>query len=122
MTITIRPGTSEDLFDVFIVFQLALHGLYQSVGQASPEDKPNPEELLPAFEYFRTFTEYFTQTAEHFWVAEEDEEIIGFSRSMLRDGIRQLSELFVHPINRHKESGSACWKQHFHRMARTIEL
>src|SRR5262245_25126771 len=67
MTITIRPGTRDDLFDVFVVFQLALHGLYQSVGQASPEEKPNPEDLSPAFEYFRTFTEYFTQTAEQFW-------------------------------------------------------
>lgn len=99
MTIVIRPGTQEDLFDVFVVFQLALHGLYQSVGQASLEDKPNPEDLSPAFEYFRMFTEYFTQTADHFWVAEDEGEIIGFSRSMVRDGIRQLSEIFVHPDN-----------------------
>ena len=97
MTIVLRPGTREDLFGVFVVFQLALHGLYQSAGQAPPEDKPNPEELLPRFEYFRMFTEYFAETANHFWVAEDQGEIIGFSRSMLRDGIRQLSELFVHP-------------------------
>ncbi|HZM22611.1 MAG TPA: GNAT family N-acetyltransferase [Anaerolineales bacterium] len=97
MTILIRPGTSEDLFGAFVAFQLALHGLYQSVGQASEEDKPDPEDLSPAFEYFRTFTEYFTQTAEHFWVAEEGGEIIGFSRSIVRDGIRQLSEFFVRP-------------------------
>ena len=97
MTIIIRPGTREDLFGAFVVFQLALHGLYQSVGQASPEDKPRSEDLSPAFEYFRMFTEHFSQTAEHFWVAVEEGEIIGFSRSMVRDGIRQLSELFVHP-------------------------
>ncbi len=97
MTIIIRPGIREDLFGVFVVFQLALHGLYQSVGQAAPEDKPNPQDLSSAFEYFRMFTEYFTQTAEHFWVAEEAGAIIGFSRSMVRDDIRQLSELFVHP-------------------------
>jgi len=97
MAIEIRPGTREDLFGAFVVFQLALHGLYQGAGLASPEDKPDPESLSPAFEYFRMFTEYFAQTAEHFWVAEERGEIIGFSRSMLRDGIRQLSELFVHP-------------------------
>jgi GNAT superfamily N-acetyltransferase len=97
MTILIRPGTREDLFNAFVVFQLALHGLYQSVGQASLEDKPDPEDLLPNFEYFRMFTEYFTQTADQFWVAEDEGEMIGFSRSMIRDGIRQLSELFVHP-------------------------
>lgn len=97
MTIDIRPGTSEDLYDVFVVFQLALHGLYQTAGQAGPEDKPDSEYLASAFEYFRSFTEYFAQTAEHFWVAQEAGEIIGFSRSIARDGIRQLSEFFVHP-------------------------
>jgi GNAT superfamily N-acetyltransferase len=97
MTIKIRAGTNEDLFGCFVVFQLALHGLYESVGQASPEDKPNPAELTPAFDYFQMFTEHFTKTAKHFWVAEEEGEIIGFSRSMLRDDTLQLSELFVHP-------------------------
>jgi GNAT superfamily N-acetyltransferase len=97
MTIVIRPGTREDLFGAFVVFQLALHGLYQSVGEASPEEKPNPEDLLPAFAYFQMFTEYFAQTAEHFCVAEEEGEIIGFSRSLVRGDIRQLSEFFVHP-------------------------
>jgi len=96
MTIVIRPGTREDLFGAFVVFQLALHGLYQSVGEASPEEKPNPEDLLPAFAYFQMFTEYFAQTAEHFCVAEEEGEIIGFSRSLVRGDIRQLSEFFVH--------------------------
>jgi len=97
MTIVIRPGTKEDLFGAFVVFQLALHSLYQNAGLASPDDKPDPESLSPAFEYFKMFTEYFAETAEHFWVAEQGGEIIGFSRSMVRDGIRQLSELFVHP-------------------------
>ncbi len=97
MSIIIRPGTSEDLFDAFVVFQFALHGLYQSVGQASADDAPDAEYISSAFEYFQVFNEHFTQTAEHFWVAEEDGEVIGFSRSMKRDGVRQLSELFVHP-------------------------
>lgn len=97
MAIEIRPGTNADLFGAFVVFQNALHGLYQSMGLALPEDKPDDEYLLSAYEYFRMFTEYFAQTAEHFWVAENNGEIIGFSRSMVRGGVRQLSELFVHP-------------------------
>ncbi len=97
MTTVIRPGTKEDLFGAFAVFQFALHGLQQSMGQASPDDKPTPEYLSSAFEYFRMFTEHFAQTADAFWVAEDEGEIIGFSRSMNREGIRQLSELFVHP-------------------------
>ena len=105
MTIDIRQGTKEDLFDIFVVFQLALHGLYQGVGQATPEEKPNPEELSQGFAYFRTFSEYFMQTADQFWVADDDGEIIGFSRSIVRDGIRQLSEFFVHPEKQAKGIG-----------------
>src|SRR5215207_2835544 len=97
MTIKIRPGTRADLFGAFIVFRLALHRLNQSLGLASPEGKPAPESLSEHFEIFRSYTEHLIQTADQFWVAEEEGEIIGFSRSILRDGIRQLSELFVHP-------------------------
>jgi GNAT superfamily N-acetyltransferase len=105
MTIDIRRGTKEELFDIFVVFQLALHGLYQGVGQATPEEKPNPEELSQGFAYFRTFSEYFMQTADQFWVADDDGEIIGFSRSIVRDGIRQLLEFFVHPEKQAKGIG-----------------
>jgi GNAT superfamily N-acetyltransferase len=97
MTTNIRPGTKEDLFDAFVIFQSALHGLYESVGKASPEEKPKREELSPSFEYFRMFTEHFMQTAKHFYVAEEDGDIIGFSRSMARNNVLQLSDFFVHP-------------------------
>jgi GNAT superfamily N-acetyltransferase len=97
MTIEIRPGTSEDLFSAFVVFRLALYRLNQSLELASPENKPSPENLSAHFEIFRTYTEHLFQTADQFWVAEDEGEIIGFSRSILRDGIRQLSELFVNP-------------------------
>jgi GNAT superfamily N-acetyltransferase len=97
MTIEIRPGTSEDLFSAFVVFRLALYRLNQSLELASPENKSNPENLSTHFEIFRTYTEHLFQTADQFWVAEDEGEIIGFSRSILRDGIRQLSELFVNP-------------------------
>ena len=113
MTIEIRPGTNEDLYGAFVVFQLALHGLYQSAGQAAPEDKPDEAYLSSAFEYFRIFSDHFVQTAQYFWVAEEDGEIIGFSRSMMRDGVRQLSELFVHPDRQAQGVGKLLLKAAF---------
>jgi GNAT superfamily N-acetyltransferase len=97
MTIVIRPGTGEDLFGAFVVFRLALHRLNQSLEQASPEDKPDAESLSTHFQVFQTYSEHLSQTADQFWVAEEQGEIFGFSRSIVRDGVRQLSELFVHP-------------------------
>jgi GNAT superfamily N-acetyltransferase len=97
MTITFRQGTEADHFGAFCIFRIALHRLSQSLELALPEDKPTADSLKPAFERFRPYTEHLTQSAEHIWVAEEDGEIVGFSRSVLRDGVRQLSELFVHP-------------------------
>jgi len=97
MTIKIRPGTSEDLFGAFVAFRLALHRLNQSLELASPENKPGPENFPEHFEIFRTYTEHLAETADQFWVAEDEGEVIGFARSILRDGIRQLSELFVRP-------------------------
>jgi GNAT superfamily N-acetyltransferase len=97
LTINIRPGTNEDLYGAFMAFRLALHRLNQSLELATPDDKPGPEDFPPAFEYFRPLTEHLAQTARHFHVAEENGEILGFARSVLRDDILQLSELFVRP-------------------------
>ncbi len=97
MTITFRRATDEDLFGAFTVFRLTLHRLNQSLELAAAEDKPTPADLGPAFERFRVYSDHLTRTAEHFWVAEDDGELVGFSRSVLRDGVRQLSELFVTP-------------------------
>jgi len=36
-------------------------------------------------------------TADKWWVAEHDGVIVGYARSTLRDGIRQLTEFFVRP-------------------------
>ena len=64
---------------------------------ASAQDAPNPEDLIPFFEYFRIYSEHLLQTAEHFAVAEEAGEIVGFARSIRRDNVLQLTELFDHP-------------------------
>ena len=37
------------------------------------------------------------ETADKWWVAEEDGRVVGYARSTLRDGIRQLTEFFVRP-------------------------
>ena len=37
------------------------------------------------------------ESADQFWVAEQDGQIIGFGRSILNDGVRELTELFVKP-------------------------
>lgn len=45
----------------------------------------------------RSLYEQLTRTAEHFWLAERDRIAIGFARSIIRDGVRQLTEIFILP-------------------------
>jgi hypothetical protein len=40
---------------------------------------------------------HLARTADQFWVAEQGDQMIGFARSILRDGVRQLTEIFVLP-------------------------
>jgi hypothetical protein len=91
MAITFRRGIEADLFGAYAVFRLSLHRLSQSLELATPEDKPNPADLQPAFGRFRVYSEHLTRSAEHFWVAEDEGELVGFSRSVLRDGVHLIS-------------------------------
>jgi GNAT superfamily N-acetyltransferase len=49
------------------------------------------------WEGIRSLFEHLARSAEHFWVAELDGQPIGYARSILRDGVRELTEFFVLP-------------------------
>src|SRR5213075_1928060 len=45
----------------------------------------------------RSLFEHLARTGEHFWIAEFDGQVIGYARSIQRDGVRELTEFFVLP-------------------------
>jgi hypothetical protein len=45
----------------------------------------------------RALYEHLAHTAAHFWVAEKEGRLIGFARSILRDGLLELTEFFIRP-------------------------
>jgi hypothetical protein len=45
----------------------------------------------------RPLFEHLAATADQAWVAEQDGALIGYARSILRDGMRELTEFFVAP-------------------------
>ena len=61
---------------------------------ASPIDEAGLERELQAQ---LTLYEHLTRTAEQFWIAERAGEMVGVARSILRGGLRELTELFVLP-------------------------
>jgi GNAT superfamily N-acetyltransferase len=96
-TLALRPGTVADSYAVFEVFEHTFSDLSQRLGSTTPTSATDPVALVRMWEERRPLYEHLANTAEHFWVAEQEDRVIGFARSILRDGLRQLTELFVLP-------------------------
>jgi GNAT superfamily N-acetyltransferase len=96
-TITYRPGTLDDSYTIFRVFEEALSDLNRRLGSTASTSWQEPAALVRMWEERRSLYDHLARTAEHFWVAERDSQIIGFARSIWRDGLRQLTEFFIRP-------------------------
>jgi ribosomal protein S18 acetylase RimI-like enzyme len=96
-SLTFRPGTVADSYAVFRVFEETLADLNQRFGSTTPTSWQEPRALGSMWAERRSLYEHLAQTAESFWVAEQDDQVVGFSRSILQDGVRELTELFVLP-------------------------
>jgi hypothetical protein len=95
--ITFRPGTVADSYTVFHLFEQTLADLNRRLGSTTPTSAADPAALARMWEERRSLYEHLARTAEHFWLAERDGQALGFSRSILRDGVCELTELFVVP-------------------------
>lgn len=95
MSTTYRPGTLADSRPAIKVLVQSLADLNR---RNHPEDVgAHPEFLTLAFERYQPLFDHLARTAEHFCVAEQDGQIIGYARSILHDGVRNLTDFFVLP-------------------------
>ncbi|MEW6084618.1 MAG: GNAT family N-acetyltransferase [Chloroflexota bacterium] len=98
MTITYREGTIEDshaVFQVFVKTIMDYSGRMNVMGITGGED---PQVLKSLWERRKTMFEFLARTASHFWVAEHDGEIVAYARAMEHDGLIELTEFFVSPL------------------------
>ncbi len=95
--ITFRPGAIDDSYGVFNIFEESLADLLQRHGHSEPTSWGNPEEMAQMWERRRPLYEHLARTAAHFWVAEQDDRIVAFARSIVRDGSLELTEFFALP-------------------------
>lgn len=99
--IKFRPGTVADSYAVFIVFEEALADLALRLGLTEPTGGPtswqDPVRLERMWQERCSLYEHLARTAAHFWVVERAGQIIGYARSILRDEVLELTELFVRP-------------------------
>jgi GNAT superfamily N-acetyltransferase len=97
MPVTFRPGTLDDSHTVFQIFLSALLDLSQRLGVMAITGGNDPDVLERLWATRRPLFEHLALTAEHFWIAESGGQAVGYARSILRDGVRELTEYFVLP-------------------------
>lgn len=91
------PGKLVDAYGTFLVLEEALADLIGRLGFAGSTSWGDSEKMAAMWQAKRPLYTHLTHTAEQFWLAKQNGEIIGFSRAILRDGVRELTELFVKP-------------------------
>ena len=95
--ITYRNGSPEDSYAVFSIFEETFADLARRLGVTDPMSWDDAQELAQMWDERHSLYEHLANTAEHFWIAERDGELLGFARSILREGLLELTEFFVRP-------------------------
>lgn len=95
--ITFRRGTPEDLVATHALLLNSLSDLAWRMGIQDSGRIPTDEERAEDLHFWRPILDHLTTTGDQYWVAERAGELIGVSRSVLRDNVRELTEFFVSP-------------------------
>lgn len=95
--IHLRPGTLDDSYKVFALFENSLGDLSHRQGLNPEIRQLNPDHLAKLWIERRPLYEHLAQTADQFWIAEQGGQPVGYARSILRGSTRQLTEFFVLP-------------------------
>jgi hypothetical protein len=90
-----RPGTIADSRACFEVFETAVDDLVRRSGNAVNATAGDPD----AWEIRRPLFEHLAATGDRWWIAEDEStgSLFGYARSIVRDGVRELTEFFVLP-------------------------
>lgn len=98
MPLSLRPGSVNDALAVYDVFVQATADLDQRMGLPDADNHwLDPAFVASYWQRRQSLFEHLARTADQFWVAEQDGQLIGFARSSVRDGVRELLEFFVRP-------------------------
>jgi GNAT superfamily N-acetyltransferase len=93
-----RPATAADSRGLHDVFLESISEVDRRVGSADAVDSSDPAVREESWRQWRSLFEHLAATADLAWVAENDAgEIVGYARSINRDGVRELTEFFVLP-------------------------
>jgi len=91
----IRRGSADDSYAVFEVFERSLADLLRRHGSEAPASADDAAALAKMWEERRSLYDHLARTADQFWIADKDGQAVGYARSILRDGVQNLTELFI---------------------------
>ena len=97
MSVNYRCGTADDSYATFQVFLASMIDLSQRQGVTALTGGDDPAVLANLWEERKSLYDHLALTAELFWVAESEDGMVGYARSILREGHLELTEFFVHP-------------------------
>ncbi len=119
MTVQFRRGTLNDARDTFDVFRRSIMDLGDRLGVMPISGGHDPRVIEGLWERRQPLFEHLARTSDNYWVAEEDGKMIGLARSILRDGVRQLTEFFVLPGHQSRGIGRGLLERAFPREGST---
>jgi len=97
MSITYRRGTLDDSQETFDVFYRSIMELGNRLNVMPISGGHDPEVIQNLGARRQSLFDHLARTSDNYWVAEQGGKVIGFARSILRSGVRQLTEFFVLP-------------------------
>jgi GNAT superfamily N-acetyltransferase len=91
--ITYRAASVADSRLLFEIFEASIDDLGVRMQATSNSTAGDPA----AWDRRRPLFEHLARTADQQWIAEDDGRPVGYARTILRDGVRELTEFFVMP-------------------------
>jgi GNAT superfamily N-acetyltransferase len=97
MSLTFRPATLDDSFTVFKIFATSITDLSRRLGVMAITEGDDPAVQAELWQRRQPLFEHLARTADQFWLAEQAGQAVGYARSIVRAGVRELTEFFVVP-------------------------
>jgi GNAT superfamily N-acetyltransferase len=96
VSITYRRGTPADASGVLDVLVEAMADLNRR--ESGPDSSwAHPATIRDYWTKHQRALDYVTRTAEQHWIADHDGQVVGYARTILHDGVRELTEFMVLP-------------------------
>jgi len=97
MEIIYRRGSEADSRAAFEVFHESVTDLSTRLGIQALSGGNDPTAHENLWERRRPMFQHLAETGSAFWLAEQNDTVIGYARAVIRGGLQELTELFIRP-------------------------